>query len=722
VKSAALGLLAALGLAVMGCEAPERDDAGSDAARDLAAEGRAGPGERTGPRSGLTARDWAEQHPTLSADEWIAQHPTLSPNAQPEIHWAAVAERDAKLSPGDGGGRARLLVVETLRTTPDGRPVATAPHDAGPLRVGSDHRFEVELEVGPAGIEAGGRVFLVADPFWFWSEAQTADPQRPGFTTAEVVAGNATLEASGTDASFLVVGRRLEPGESIRFVYGAGAAGARVGRYAERRAEILLGVDADGDGRRAWLDPGVRIELAAGPAIRLLATGPTDRAPGEPFSLTLALVDAVGNAAAWPEPSPVADAAEGAARFAVHVLPDSELTLPEAPLRLASNAEPDGSHRLTLLPPRNEGVLRLRVEGLGALAGFEAIVPPIVLRRAERRLVWADLHGHSRLSDGTGEPEDYFRYARSVARLDVAALTDHDHWGVRPLDEDPERSRSLFAAAERFHDPGRFVTLPGFEWTSWLHGHRHVLYFQGEPRIVSSIDPDTDRPDELWAALRGASALTFAHHSAGEPIATNWAFPPDPVLEPLTEIVSVHGTSEAADAPSVVRGGRPGQFVRDVLLRGARLGFVGSGDSHDGHPGLAQLASGQGGLAGIFTPRLDRPALLEAMRQRATLATNGIRPFLEVQLDGVPMGGMLPVDTGSESHLLEIRYEGTEPVVAVELIRSGRIAKLEGEGGKRYRLSRRIPALAAGELHYVRVLETGGGVAWSSPIFAVASE
>jgi len=32
--------------------------------------------------------------------------------------------------------------------------------------------------------------------------------------------------------------------------------------------------------------------------------------------------------------------------------------------------------------------------------------------------------------------------------------------------------------------------------------------------------------------LRGKQALTFAHHSAGGPIATNWAIPPDPELEP----------------------------------------------------------------------------------------------------------------------------------------------------------------------------------------------
>ena len=46
--------------------------------------------------------------------------------------------------------------------------------------------------------------------------------------------------------------------------------------------------------------------------------------------------------------------------------------------------------------------------------------------------------------------------------------------------------------------------------------------------------------------------MTLAHHSAGDPVPVDWSFRPDPVLEPLTEVMSVHGSSEAADSPAVV--------------------------------------------------------------------------------------------------------------------------------------------------------------------------
>jgi hypothetical protein len=57
----------------------------------------------------------------------------------------------------------------------------------------------------------------------------------------------------------------------------------------------------------------------------------------------------------------------------------------------------------------------------------------------------------------------------------------------------------------------------------------------------------------------------------------------------------VHGASEAATLRSASTTPLAGNFVRDALGRGYTLGFIGSGDSHDGHPGLAHLASPQMG-------------------------------------------------------------------------------------------------------------------------------
>jgi len=250
--------------------------------------------------------------------------------------------------------------------------------------------------------------------------------------------------------------------------------------------------------------------------------------------------------------------------------------------------------------------------------------------------------------------------------------------------------------------------------------------------MLSSIAPETDDPAELWTALRGTDSMTLAHHSAGGPIATNWDFPPDPVLEPVTEVMSVHGSSEAMDSPSLIYSPLPGNFVRDVLDRGYELGFLASGDSHDGHPGLPHLSPyydyrfasgstparvGTGGLAAVFTEELSRAALLTALRARATYATSGPRILLDASLGSHRMGTRVPPTEGEMQLVLELH--GSAPLKAVELIRSGGVVTSFAPDGAPLDLdhSFTLSNLSQGEYVYLRIRQTDGGLAWSSPWF-----
>jgi hypothetical protein len=290
---------------------------------------------------------------------------------------------------------------------------------------------------------------------------------------------------------------------------------------------------------------------------------------------------------------------------------------------------------------------------------------------------------------------------------------------MQALSVTPELWEEIKRQTRRFHQPGRLVTLLGYEWTSWIHGHRHVLYFDDEGEIFSSVDPDYESPLQLWKALEGRRALTFAHHSAGGPVQTNWDIPPDPIFEPVTEVASVHGSSEALDSPGLIYSPVPGNFVRDVLDRGYRLGFIGSGDSHDGHPGLAQLASSSGGLAAILSEERTREGVIGALRTRYVYATNGPRIVLRVALGSYRMGSTIAVpESGSFSEQLFVRVVATAPLERVDLIRSGGVAdSIATEGLLDVVLQRMVEDLQPGEYLYVRAVQEDGGVVWSSPIF-----
>ncbi len=676
--------IAAIGLAATGCSEGTRDEGGAETeAAGRSAEARSA--AATGPPPPRRPDD------LLSADAKISTFEMLLQDLESEAH------------PADGGGRVELLSAFAL----DG---------PGPITISRPARFEIRYVVGPHGVAEGGMVFLQASPFWDWSPPQNLGPSAPGYTEVSTGAEGVDLLVDTFESVIAVTirGRALEEGETIDFVYGAGPAGASVDRYRERGAEISIAVDGDGDGYRQLVPVGARVDVAPGPPARVVVTGPTVVRPGESFEVHAHVVDRLANAGLT-----------GTGALAWHLADGADAHAPASGLPASTTLARggDAAAHVTLVAPAEPGVLRVRVTGEAELAGIEGVSNPIVVHAGAPRVRWADLHGHSQLSDGTGTPDDYFAYARDVARLDVSALTDHDHWGLRFLDASPEMWSSIKRSVAAHHAPGAFVTLLGYEWTSWLHGHRHVLYFEDDGPVLSSMDPAYTTPIQLWDGLRGRPAMTFAHHSAGGPVSTNWAYGADRELEPVTEIVSVHGSSESADTPRRIYSPVPGNTVRDVLQAGLRLGFIGSGDSHDGHPGLAHVSSpdGTGGLAAILAEEKTRAGVLEALRARRTYATSGARIWLHVEIDGEPMGTTLPPagDDAAPTQRLRIDVAASAPIERVDLVRSGRVASIPVDGDAlELAHERELPRLGRGEYHYVRVVQRDGHAAWSSPIFA----
>lgn len=630
-----------------------------------------------------------------ASDVVEAPFPDSPPTARWELVAGLIADRDAVRHASDGGGRAWL-------------------QDDEAVTAGSLASFQIVYEAGELGVAVGGAVTLQTSPFWGWSPAW-ADGRnelpaewrdtRPGFTEVSVSAPGVELLVE-TFADGLVVaqvqGRALVAGDRLQFRYGAGKAQARVDRFAESGSPLLLAVDGDGDGVRELLAEPPGVEVVAGASAQLVATVTSVVAPDEPARLTLAVLDALGNAGTGFVGS-------------VHLSERPESS--DLPQTLELTAEHLGVISIEFRCA-TEGVHRIGAETDG---GLFARSNPMVVRAGAEPVLWGDLHGHSLLSDGTGTPDSFYDYARRVAALDVAALTDHDHWGFRFVDGHPELWDQIRQAAESHHAPGQFVTLLGYEWTSWIHGHRHVLSFDEAPslQVLSSLDDRYQTPRQLWDALAGQPVLTFAHHSAGGPIATDWSFPPDPVLEPVTEVVSVHGSSESLDGPGVIYRPLPGNFVRDVLSTGVRLGFLGSGDGHDGHPGLAHLSnpSGTGGLVALLTGLRTRPGVLAALRARACYATSGARMLVRLSLDGAPMGGVVTAGPGDRSCVVVVR--GTAPLAAVELVRGPQIVdRVIPEDGT-LDLIHAFPLrdLVAGEFVYLRVIQLDGHAAYTSPVF-----
>jgi hypothetical protein len=498
---------------------------------------------------GPSADDGGEVGGDLTAER------TTSPRPVPAMAQSALHGRTALHHPSDGGG------VAWVERDGPGRHYSTS---------GTPGRFTLVYEVGPEGIAQGGAIRFQVSPFVSgWSSPQVDRPEARGYTIVTPSAADirlATAVVPQKALQFVVRGRPLVAGDRLKIIYGAGPGLALAGQFAEKKARFWFAVDGDGDGTLSYLVDSPGVEVRPGPARALHVTLPSTARSGETVLVRVAILDGHRNAFLRVSGDVVFD----------DVPPG--LAMPER----ATLRESDEGQLSVEAQVRSPGVYRLR-----ATAGsLKARSNPLVVSDDGPRVLWGDLHGHSTMSDGTGTASDYYRYARDIAGLDFVSLTDHDHHANVRIDLHPEMWQEIVQTTRSFHRPGEFVTLLGYEWTNWMQGHRHVLYFDDTGEMWSSADPATESPRDLWKVLEGRDALTFAHHSAGSIIPTNWQIPPDPILEPVTEIVSIHGSSESADTVALIERPVPGNFVRDALGLGYRLGFVGSGDTHDGHPGL----------------------------------------------------------------------------------------------------------------------------------------
>jgi hypothetical protein len=369
-------------------------------------------------------------------------------------------------------------------------------------------------------------------------------------------------------------------------VYGAGPARAQTDRYAERGSRFWIAVDGDGDGVRAFLPDSPAIDVRPGPPAELRVTVPSIARPGEEIRVVIAVLDAA------------LDTGVSFAGDAVFVDPPAGSS---CHARCTSTAARAGVAPCARSRARRAPIASRSPREICARSATRCSSP-----RRVRACSVGDLHGHSALSDGTGTARGLLRLRARRLRARRGRAHRPRPLGILPLAEHPELWREIRARRAASTRQAASSTLLGFEWTSWIHGHRHVLYFADDGPVIDSLAEATDSPAELWSALgerRDHDPTPSRRRSDRDRLGPA----PDPRFEPDVEIVSIHGSSEA---PTRRRIHEPvaGHFARDALARGYRLGFVGSGDRHDGHPGAFATDPAEGGLAAILSEERTREA------------------------------------------------------------------------------------------------------------------
>jgi len=578
---------------------------------------------------------------------------------------------------------------------------------------GSVGTWTVTHTVGPRGIANGGKVRVSAGHDSDWGRGQTTHPDQLNYITCHVV-GDARLRAQ-VSVQFIpcadwtwcaearVTEGELLEGDSIRVVFGdssGGSPGYRCQTFEESTCRLFVSVDNEGDGLFRETPNPPSFSVVGGAPVHIKLIAPAIVRPGEPFSLLIRSEDQYLNVSTVEFSPQIALEAVGP----VDNLPDNVLW-PDQGRAIA---------RIEGLSCKSEGIFYIRAKDPKSRA--IGLSTPIKCAANGPKLFWGDIHAHSYLMDGTGTPEDNFRYARDVAGLDFFSLADHcDIDGDLTQISRPEQWELVKEQTRRFYEPGRFVTLLGYELAQ-EEGDYNVYYRTDD---ADWFIPATT-PWELfrWLRARRLEAVVIPHMTTYPvPVRGYDLNYYDPEFVKLIEITSCHGTGDFFGGPRPLCTCQPGGYVQEALARGHRLGLMGSSDGHQGKPGNTRQRY-DNGLIGVYAQELTRDAVFDAMKRRHCYAATNARIVLEFEINQVPMGQDLSLWEPTRFKHIRLSVAGTAPLKHVDILKNNQVIFSPKVAGLTYEGRWVDETPTSREDYYVlRVAQTDGEMAWSSPIW-----
>jgi Protein of unknown function (DUF3604) len=543
---------------------------------------------------------------------------------------------------------------------------------SGPFIAGSHAELTLIYTAGMFGIDDTGMMKVSWRTTSDMSKPQFDKPQAANFTTVEASNG-ATLEVwfdrlnirPYANTLLIRVGQGyLRAGDTLTVRFGdrrQDSPGYRLQTNVEAKVELKTSVDAFATYEFCELPVQPAFELVSGPAASWKAILPSLAVVGEPFRLAIVGEDMWGN--------PTADANQSFKLVASRPIRG----LPET----VEIKNGDGPRVIENLIANAEGDIDLLLNSNGK--ELARANPLRVVKEAAVRRYWGDLHGQSGETMGMGSAEAYFRYARDAAFIDMVGHQGND---FQITDAFWKKLNRLTA---EFDQPGKFVCLPGYEWSgnTGMGGDRNIFYRrEGRPirrssHILAEGQTSTEAiytADDLFRALDGEDAIVIAH-VGGRYADLNYAH--DGRLERAVEVHSTWGTFE--------------WLLHDAFERGFRVGVVCHSDDHKGRPGATRPGASSfgaiGGLTCYFMPELTRDALFTALRQRRHFGTTGARIFLDLRasfdqpvtrFSDDPLLGPVKEFAVSEAQMGDIIRPGNVPMrLAAEVLGTAPIERVD---------------------------------------------
>jgi hypothetical protein len=526
-----------------------------------------------------------------------------------------------------------------------------------PVVAGSMGQWMITLTVGSAGIDEGGTIKVAQRFASDWQPSQFDRPTDAGYTTV-TTNGEAKLrpryDRKGHDRPWMqaividVYDGSLSPGDVVTIVLGdrsKGSPGIRAQTFIESKHEFRVFVDPTNACVARAVPNQPTFAVVSGEMVKLVCIASGDHA-------------FVKGEDKWGNPTPAPANVRTAREGDVFVARSGDLVA-------HSNPVTSGKY-------------------------------------------WGDLHAQSDATVGTGTEEEYFRFARDVARLDFCSHQGND---FQVTDEDWKRLNDQCRA---FHKDGEFVVFPGWEWSgnTPAGGDRNVIFLDEDqpiwrsshwqvPHIQENDQSPAPTAADLFARVRAhrPERTLLASHVGGRYADIRKYFDQD--LGPLVELVSCWGVFE--------------WMLWDAFDMGYIVGVMCNSDGHKGRPGAEGPGAGQFGIANGLTCVLaeakTREAIFAALKNRRCYGTSGARIDLDFRVDDHVMGSVVEAAPAAARGLASVR--GTAPIESLELFEGKRvIATVRPKAFENLTQSRRIRVSWRGS----RIRGRGRRVNWDGAI------
>lgn len=595
------------------------------------------------------------------------------------------------------------------------------------LVAGSTRNLTITYRVGEKGIAVKGSIKIEIPQSW--TEVQCDEPKEPGYVAA-ATSGKGRIDLKLTQDPmwhwYITAKARkvaLTEGDIITITYRGTVQTFPVKEFRYPLNRFNLYVDTDGKGYFEYVPAADGKTLTVIPDVpsNFIVTAPSNVKTGEAFTLKVVAVDKFGSVGL---PYYIGTLCFQSAHSHSLLLSTYKFTRKDK-----------GVHDFNSVVILERGIHTIKVaDESGSISG-ESNPIKCENKLPKKMIYWASMHTHSEISDGMGTLDDVYLYARDIGNLSVAAVVDHAHWISDKKWEEIKR------VAARYNEPRRFVTFSAYEWNG--DGDHRVLYHLTDDQpIYNYIDKvaskiftrdskynSYDTLGKLRGAIKGKDVMVVPHRPLAHWNGSNY----HPELEECVEIYSMWGSSEYRGNPMCnpeITFKETTKSVQEMLADGARIGFLGDGDNHDGRPGVTSSQSisvdlsRRGGITGIFAPELTREAIFNGIKSRHTYATTGERILLEFEIDGHMMGEEFSItryEFKSKGGKIDVKAAGTTEIKKIEVIRNNKVVYTHRGTGRieefEYVDKEQAEDAAVEYYYYIRVAQVDGNMAWSSPIW-----